>query len=116
MIQIKYCFLKNSENGDFKVIQVRSQKEDTFRIIYKTINQKILEKQKLSLEQLILFCSFKMIKKMRNKINNQENQKETIRQFLKNESSVYGFKNFKMLTIEIIVDRFPKNIIKFSTG
>lgn len=114
MIQIKYHFLKNDKNRDLDIIQVGNQKEEEFKIIYEITKQRILENQKLSLKQLVLFCSFKMIKKIRNKINNQEIQKESIRQFLKNKSSVYDYKNFKILTIEIIVDRFPKNVIRFS--
>jgi len=114
MIHIKYSSSKNSKKRDFTEIQVCNQKENAFKIIYQIINQKIIEKRSLSLEQLVIFCSFKIIKKIRNKTNHQEIQKESTKQFLKNKANLKNLKNIKTMTIEIMVDRFPKNIIKFS--
>ncbi len=111
MIHIKYYF---SKNRNFNEIHVANKKENAFKIIYQIINQKIIEKRPLSLEQLIIFCSFKTIKKIRNKTNYQEIQKYSIKQFLKNKNNLSNLKNIKEMTIEIMIDNFPKNIIKFS--
>jgi hypothetical protein len=111
LIHIKYF---NSENSDFKEIQVGDRKENAFKIIYQIINQKIMDKQSISLEQLIIFCSFKSIKKIRSRINYQEIQNESIKEFYKNKSRLINFKNLKTITMELIVDDFPKNVINFS--
>jgi len=114
MIHIKYSLFKNDKNLDINEIQVSNNKENTFKIIYQIINQKIIEKQTISLEQLVIFCSFKIIKKIKNKTNYEEIQKESNKQFLKNKGYVNNFKNFKTMTIEIMIDNLPKNIIRFS--
>ena len=114
MIHIKYFIFKNEKTLDNNEIQVSNHKENTFKTIYQIINQKIIEKQTITLEQLVIFCSFKIIKKIRNKTNHQEIQKESTKQFLKNKANLKNLKNIKTMTIEIMVDRFPKNIIKFS--
>lgn len=111
MIHIKYFTFKNKESNE---IQISNQKENNFKTIYQIINQKIIENKSVSLEQLIIFCSFKSIKKIRNKTNYQKIEKETIKQFQTNKNSWKSFKNIKTITIEIMVDKFPKNIIKFS--
>jgi len=111
MIHIKYF---NFKNRNFKDIQISKQKENAFKIIYQIINQKIIDKQSISLEQLVIFCSFKSIKKIREKTNYQEIQKESIKKFLKNKSNMANFKNLKNITIEIMVDDFPKKVINFS--
>ncbi|MBT3328994.1 MAG: hypothetical protein HN384_03535 [Nitrosopumilus sp.] len=111
MIHIKYFTFKNKESNE---IQISNQKENNFKTIYQIINQKIIENKSISLEQLIIFCSFKNIKKIRDKTNYQKIEKETIKQFQTNKNSWKSFKNIKIITIEIMVDKFPKNIIKFS--
>jgi hypothetical protein len=114
MIHIKYSIFKNEQNLDSNEIQVSNHKENTFKTIYQIINQKIIKKQTINLEQLVIFCSFKIIKKIKNKTNYEETQKESNEQFLKNKDCVNNFKNFKTMTIEIMVDNLPKNIIRFS--
>lgn len=111
MIYIKYF---NFKNKNCKDIQISKQKENAFKVIYQIINQKINDKQSISLEQLVIFCSFKSIKKIREKTNYQEIQKESINKFLKYKSNMINFKNLKNITIEIMVDDFPKNVINFS--
>ena len=108
MIHIKYSIFKNEQILHSNEIQVSNHKENTFKTIYQIINQKIIKKQTINLEQLVIFCSFKIIKKIKN------TQKESNEQFLKNKDCVNNFKNFKTMTIEIMVDNLPKNIIRFS--
>ena len=111
MINIKYSTFKNK---NFNEIQVHKQKENNFKIIYQIINQKIADNQKINIEQLIIFCSFNIIKKIRGKKNSQKIEEETIKQFQENKNNLENLKNLKMVTLEIMVDRFPKSIIKFS--
>ena len=115
MIHIKYSIFNNNKNSNFNEIQVSNHKENTFKTIYQIINQKIIEKQTISLEQLVIFCSFQIIKKIKNKTKYEEIQKESNKQFLKNKGNVNNFKNFKSMTIEIMIDNLPKNIIRFSS-
>ena len=112
MIHIKYSIFKNNKNFNINEIQISDHKERSFKIIYQIINQKITET--ISLEQLVIFCSFKIIKKIKNKTNYEEIENESSKQFQKNKSYVNNFKNFKTMTIEIMVDNLPKNIIRFS--
>ena len=114
MIHIKYSIFKNNKNFNINEIQISDHKERSFKIIYQIINQKITEKQTISLEQLVIFCSFKIIKKIKNKTNYEEIENESSKQFQKNKSYVNNFKNFKTMTIEIMVDNLPTNIIRFS--
>ena len=114
MIHIKYFIFKNEKTLDNNEIQVSNHKENTFKTIYQIINQKIIEKQTITLEQLVIFCSFKIIKKIKNKTNYEEIQKESNKQFLKNRDYVNNFKNLKNMKVEIMIDNLPKNIIRFS--
>jgi len=115
MIHIKYSIFNEYRNSDVNEIQISNHKENSFKIIYQIINQKILEKRTISLEQLVIFCSFKIIKKIKNKTNHEEIQEESNNHFKKNKDYVSNFKNIKTMTIEIMIDNFPKNIIRFST-
>ena len=108
LIHIKYF---NSKNRNFEEIQVGTKSENAFKVIYQIINQKIIDNQPINLEQLVIFSSFKCIKKIRSKINYKEIQNESIKEFLRNKSRLLNFKNLKTITIEVkyLRHKFIKN-------
>jgi len=87
MIHIKYYIFNKYRNSNVNKIQISDHKEN----------------------------SFKIIKKIKNKTDHEEIQEESNYHFKKNKDYVSNFKNFKTMTIEIMIDNFPKNIIRFST-
>ncbi len=81
MIHIKYSIFKNEQNLDSNEIQVSNHKENTFKTIYQIINQKIIKKQTINLEQLVIFCSFKIIKKLKIKRIMKKRKKNQMNNF-----------------------------------
>lgn len=109
MIQITFRII-NLNNTVSKKIEFGKNNEKNLNIMYENTNEAIARKEEITLEQLMIVCSYHIVKKIReNPV--QEIIECHVLEKLENPSLATLFCHIKKITADIRVDTIPKRTI-----
>ena len=114
MIQIKF----DISSSDFKTtrkIQFCNKNEKNLNILYGIAKESVERKGKSDVEQLMMICCFHVAKEIRKNTVVEIIEDRVFTELSKHQSLIQILRGIKNISIEAVIDNFPKKILNFSS-
>ena len=114
MIQVEFL-IQYDNLTKVKKIQFCKKHEKNLNILYE-ITKANIEREKNSIEQLMIICCFHIVKGIRKKAVEGDIENTILEELSKNKGTIQNLKEIKKMSIVVRIDDIPKKILEFTSN